>query len=106
MKVRWTYPDCEMSSSRHWNVQRHIQKQHGGTHEPISHDMIHYNRNTNLQNVCFPLGFSQSTSFSFLTPKEKSDERFYDFLEDKLLIPLRKVIEFKSLLTQVSAIQQ
>ena len=104
MKTRWSCPDCEMSSTRHWNVQRHIQKQHGGMHEPIGHDIIRYQKKTNPQNVCFPLG-TQSTSFSFLTPKEKS-ERFSDFLEDKLLIPLRKIIEFKSLLSQVSAIQQ
>ena len=93
-----------MFSTRHWNVERHIQRRHGGRFEPVSDDIIYYNKKIKTENTRFPLGQSQSTPLSFVTLKENS--RFTHFVEDKLLLPLRKAVEYKNLLNQLSLLQQ
>jgi hypothetical protein len=102
----WNCPFCEMSLNRHWNLKRHIQRQHGRMGEPISHDTEQSYKDIIPQNLSFPLGYSKSTSLPFLNRKGKSDEKFSDFLEDKILVPLRKMVEIRSLLSQLSIIQQ
>jgi hypothetical protein len=95
-----------MASTRHWNLQRHIQREHGGMYEPVRHETMQYIREMNLQNFHLPLDYSHSTSsFPFLTRKDKSDKKFSGILEDQNLL-LHKVIEFMSLRSQLFTIQQ
>ncbi len=55
----------------------------------------------------FPFAyFHHTSSLSFLSRKEKPHKSFSDFLEDQILQPLRKVVEYKNLLSQLSTIQQ
>jgi hypothetical protein len=106
MKTKWNCPNCEISSTRHWNLQRHIQRQHGGMYEPVRDEKMQYLEETNPQNFHLPLDYSHSTSsFPFLTRKDKSDKKFSDILEAQNLL-LRKVIEFMSLRSQLFTIQQ
>jgi hypothetical protein len=94
-----------MSSNRHWNVQRHIQRQHRTMSEPVRCDTMHYHKDTNPQNLHFPFAYFHDTSLSFLGRKEKPHKDFSDLLEDQILQPLRKVIEYKNLVSQLSTIQ-
>ena len=95
-----------MSLNRHWNLKRHIQRRHGGMGEPVNHDTMQYYKDMNPQNLSFPLGYSKSTSLPFLNRKGKSDEKFSYFLEYKILVPLRQMVEIKSLFSQLSIIPQ
>ncbi len=37
LRTKWVCPNCtELLPTRHWSVQRHIQRKHGGIGEPIS----------------------------------------------------------------------
>lgn len=37
LRTKWVCPNCtELSPTRHWSVQRHIQRKHDGVGEPIS----------------------------------------------------------------------
>jgi hypothetical protein len=106
MKTRWNCPNCDMSSIRHWSVQHHIQRQHGGMYESVGHETMQYLREMDPQNFHLPLDNSHSTSsFPFLTRKDKSDKKFSAIFEDQILL-LHKVIEFMSLRSQLFTIQQ
>jgi hypothetical protein len=102
MKAKWMCPNCEVFSKRHWNLQRHIQRRHRGIGEPISHDTLKYFRDMNSLNLRFPFDYSYASLFS---PKEKPQKKFSDLFEDQVLQPLRKVLEFKNLVSQLCVIQ-
>jgi uncharacterized C2H2 Zn-finger protein len=36
MKTQWRCPNCDMSSSRHWNVRRHVERSHDSNGQPVS----------------------------------------------------------------------
>ena len=95
-----------MSSTRHWNVERHIQRQHGGMDEPVRYDTMQYYKDMNSENFRFPFAYSHHPSSASLIPKEKSDKNFSEFLEHQILQPLRKMVEYKNLLGQLSTMQQ
>jgi hypothetical protein len=103
---KWNCPNCEMSSSRHWNVKRHIQRRHRTMGEPVSYETMQYYKDMTPQNLRFPLAYSHHTSLSFPTPKEKRHKTFLDVLKNQILPPLRKMVEQKNLLSQLSTIQQ
>ena len=106
MKTKiWNCPNCEMSSKRHGNVKRHIQRRHRTMGGPVSYDTMQYYKDMTPQNFRFPLAYSHHTSLSSPTPKEKPHKNFSDFLEEQILQPLRKVVEYKNLLSQLSTIQ-
>jgi hypothetical protein len=106
MRTKWSCSNCQMSSDRHYNVRRHIQRRHGGIGEPVSDDTLQYYKDINPQNYFFPIGYSHHASLSFLTRKEKPRKNFSDVLEHQFLQPVRKVVEFKNLLSELSNIQQ
>jgi hypothetical protein len=106
MKTGWNCPHCQISSSRHWNMQRHIDRRHGGTGEPVTYDTAQYYKDMNPQNFHFPLDYSHHASLSFLTRKGKSDKKFSEFLDDQILQPLRKMVEYKNLTSQLFTMQQ
>ena len=103
---KWNCPNCEMSSSRHWNVKRHIQRRHRTMGEPVNHDTMQHYNDMIPQNFRFPFAYSHHTSLSSLTRKEKPHKNFSDLLEDQILQPLRKMVEYKNLVSQLSAMQQ
>jgi len=105
MKTKWNCPNCEMSSTRRGNVKRHIRRRHKGMGGPVRYDTMQYYKDINPQNFLFPLAYSHHTSLSILTQKEKSHKNFSDLLEDQILQPLRKIVEYKDLLSQLSTIQ-
>ena len=75
--------------------------------QPVSNDTMQYYRDMNPQNLRFPFAyFHHTSSLSFLSRKEKPHKNFSDLLEDQILQPLRKVVEYKNLLGQLSTIQQ
>jgi hypothetical protein len=89
-----------MSSNRHYNVRRHIQRRHGGMGEPVRHETTQYYTDMNPQNFRFPFAYSHHVPSSSLR-KERSDKKFSDVLEDQILPPLRKMVEYKNLLSQL-----
>src|SRR5918994_319521 len=106
MKTKnWNCPNCEMSSSRHWNVKRHIQRRHRTMSQPVSNDTMQYYKDMNPQNFHFPFAYFHHALSSFLTRKEKTHKNFSELLEEQILQPLRKVVEYKNLLSQLSTIQ-
>ncbi len=103
---KWNCPNCEMSSKRRGNVKRHIKRRHRTMGEPVSYDTMQYYKDMTPQNFRFPLAYSHHTSLSSPTPKEKPHKNFSDFLEEQILQPLRKVVEYKNLVSQLSTMQQ
>lgn len=101
MRTKWKCSNCQMSSDRHYNVRRHIQRRHGGMGEPVSYDTMEYYTDMNPQKFQFPFDYSHHKSSSFLIQKEKSDKNFSDFIENQILQPLRKIVEYRSLLAQL-----
>ena len=95
-----------MSSTRRGNVKRHIKRRHRTMSQPVSDYTMQYYKDMNPQNLRFPFAYFHHTPLSFLTRKEKPHKNFSDFLEDQILQPLRKVVEYKNLLSQLSTIQQ
>lgn len=73
---KWNCPNCQMSSTRHWNMHRHIDRRHVGMGEPITDDTAQYYKDMNPQNFHFPFDYSHHTSLSFLTRKGKTDKKF------------------------------
>ncbi len=104
MTKKWNCPICEISSNRHWNMQRHISRLHGGMGEPVRHETTQYYTDMNPHNFCFPFDYSHHVPSSSLR-KERTDKKFSDVLEDQILQPLRKILEYKNLISQLSTIQ-
>jgi hypothetical protein len=105
MKPKWNCPHCEMSSTRQWNLRRHIARRHGGMDESGMYGTTQYYKDMNPENFGFPFAYSHYKSLSFLTQKEKSDKKFSDVLENQILQPLRKLVEYKNLISQLSTTQ-
>ena len=55
MKSKWNCSNCQMSSSRHYNVKRHILRMHDGMGEPVNDNTIEYYREANRHYLRFPL---------------------------------------------------
>jgi hypothetical protein len=106
MKPTWNCPHCQMSSTRHWNVQRHIHRRHGGMGEPVRSDNRRYYKDMNSQNFPSPFAYSYQTSMSIPAQEKKSHNNFSNVLENQILVPLRKMVEYKNLLSQLSTIQR
>jgi hypothetical protein len=103
MKCKWSCPECEMSSTRRYNVERHIRRIHNGIGEPLNDRNVQYHGEANRYNLRFPLDQFHHAYISPLTRKEKSNQKFSDLLEYQFLQPLRKMAEFKNLLSQLQS---
>jgi hypothetical protein len=106
MKPRWNCFHCQMSSTRHWNVQRHIGRRHGGMGEPVRSNNRRYYKDMDPQNFASPFAYSHHSSMSILAQEKKLHNNFSSVLENQILAPLRKMVEYKNLLRQLSTIQQ
>jgi hypothetical protein len=106
MKAKWECPNCIMSSTRHWNVTRHIERWHAGLGKPVSDNTRQYPTWTNPQsydnNPSWPSYFHKSKTFQ--THKYRR-HKTVDIMED-ILEPFRKAVEFKNLLNQLSSPRQ
>jgi hypothetical protein len=102
MKTQWHCSNCQMSSSRHWNIRRHIERNHKGFGQPVSDQYTNqYLRGMNSQTPYFPLSyhFSSSSLFSMFRNRNRTPDFF-----DRTLESLRKVVEFNNLLSQLAPI--
>jgi hypothetical protein len=87
-----------MSSSRHWNVKRHLYAKHNGIGEPICNDTNSSSNKVNLNSFN-----SSRTYYSYrndLNPIPKSFHKRDNFAEETLNI-LRKMVEYKNLLAEL-----
>jgi hypothetical protein len=100
LSTRWRCPNCEMSSKRHWNVERHIGRRHGGSGQPFNNDRILYDRLL-LQQQHIPL----TSYISNLDSTEKSYKKF-DLFVDRILKQYHILVEIKNLRDQLSTRQQ
>jgi hypothetical protein len=74
--------------------------------EAVSYDTMQYYKDMNPGMVHFPFVYSHHPYSSFLTRKKKSHTALSDFLENQILPPLRNMVEYKNLFSQLSSIQQ
>jgi hypothetical protein len=83
-----------MSSTRHWNLKRHISRRHGGIGEPLAHGSKFLYR-VNTQATPYFYG-------SLFSPVQKLDDQLFTnkFLDQNLTL-LRKLVEYKNLLGQL-----
>jgi hypothetical protein len=94
----WHCPYCKMSSSRHWNVKRHIYTKHNGVGEPVYN---HTNYSSNAANIkAFNTSYTYPHYSNDSSGIPKSFHKGYDFA-DTLINFMRKMVEFKSLLIQL-----
>jgi hypothetical protein len=106
LKTGWNCPNCQESSTRNWNIKRHIQRRHGGMGEPVRYGTMQYYKDMNPRNFHFPFAYSHHVPSSSLIRKKKSDNNFSEFLEHQILQPLRRMVEFKDLISQLFTTQQ
>jgi hypothetical protein len=95
----WNCPNCEgMSSSRLWNVKRHLYIKHNGIGEPICNKTNSSSNNVNIKAYNSPrINYRYPND---LNPIPKSFHKHYDFAEETLNF-LRKMVEYKNLLAQL-----
>jgi len=106
MKAKWECPNCLMSSTRHWNVTRHIDRWHAGSGKPVSDYTRQYPTRTNPKssdnNPRWPGYFHKSITFQ----AHKYQRHKTSDIMEHILEPLRKGVEFKNLLNQLSTPRQ
>jgi hypothetical protein len=97
-----------MRSTRHWNVERHILNRHGELGRPINgltKAGPHPKQYSDI-NASYILGSMISDVRNAQLSPQKSREqqpnkRFSDLLETMFLDPMRKIVEFNSLRSQL-----
>jgi hypothetical protein len=124
----WNCPHCGMRSTRHWNVERHIFRSHGGLGEPINgfgKTREQFKTDTNLQ---FRHGYYyNSHKWPPFLPVQLKEHGFHggtlkdgmrndndndndnksqwDFM-DKIIQPVKKALEFTRMLEELSLSNQ
>jgi hypothetical protein len=87
-----------MSSSRLWNVKRHLYTKHNGIGEPICNETNSSSNNVNIKAYSSPrINYRYPND---LNPIPKSFHKHHDFAEETLNF-LRKMVEYKNLLAQL-----
>jgi hypothetical protein len=96
------YPQCSMSSNRHWNVIRHLERTHDGVGIPLNQNDFSsiYKESASRERSLSPIAIASSIAAASLSSAHKQ-EKNYDPL-DHVLPALRKVAEFKTLLSELS----
>jgi hypothetical protein len=96
-----------MSSSRHWNVVRHLGRTHDGVGMPSNqHDFTSkmYKELASREGSLSPIAIASSIAAASISSTQKQEKKYDPF--DHILQPLRKAAEFKTLLSQLSASSQ
>jgi hypothetical protein len=97
------YPHCRMSSNRHWNVVRHLERRHDGVGVPLNQNDFApkmYKEFANQEPSLSATAVASSIAAASLSSAHKQ-EKNNDPL-DHVLPALRKVAEFKNLLSELS----
>jgi hypothetical protein len=94
------YPHCSMASNRHWNVIRHLERAHDGVGMPLNQNAKMYKEYASRERSLSPIAIASSIAAASLSSTQKQ-EKNYDPI-DRVLSPLRKAAEFKSLLSELS----
>ena len=110
MRTTWSCPRCPMSSTRHWNVRRHISRIHDGVGEPTSGFMMRqYDRNPNSTARGFNYSrptFHRSGSASHFysqdrtSTKEQGSKTLAESMEE-FMEPMKKLLEYLNTLNQL-----
>jgi hypothetical protein len=100
LSTKWKCLNCEMSSTRHWNVERHISRWHGGSGQPFNNDRILYDRLLLLQQHI------PSTSYISNPDSTQKSYKKFDLFVDRILKHYHTLVEIKNLRDQLSTRQQ
>ena len=101
------HPYCSMSSSRHWNVIRHIGRRHDGLGVPINQNDFTskpYKESANRERSQPLSAIASSLAAASLSSAQKQQKNIDPF--DYILPRLRKTAELKNLLSQLSTRSQ
>jgi hypothetical protein len=120
----WNCPHCSMGSTRHWNVERHIFRLHGGLGEPINGSGKTRKQSKADMNLQFRHGYYDNTNkWPPFLPVQFKEHRFHggtlkdgmrndnhnksqwDFM-DKIIEPVKKALEFTKMLQELSISNQ
>ena len=99
------YPYCSMSSSRHWNVIRHIGRRHDGLGLPLNQNDFTskpYKESANQERSQPLSAIAWSLAAASLSSAQKQEKNIDPF--DYILPRLRKTAEVKNLLSELSPI--
>jgi hypothetical protein len=89
-----------MSSTRHWNVEHHISRWHGGSGQPFNNDRILYDRLLLLQQHI------PSTSYISNPNSTQKSYKKFDLFVDRILKQYHRLVEIKNLRDQLSTRRQ
>jgi hypothetical protein len=114
MKTTWMCPRCRMSSTRHWNVRRHISRIHDGIGEPTSGFIVRqYDPKSTARgiNYSWPTFHYSGRGSYFYTQDRTSakEQRSKTLIQsmDEFIEPMKKLVEYQNILNQfVLALQQ
>lgn len=96
------HPYCSMSSSRHWNVIRHIARRHDGLGAPLNQNDFtskSYKESANRERSLSPSVIASSLAAASLSSAQKQQKNIDPF--DYILSHLRKTAELKNLHSQL-----
>jgi hypothetical protein len=75
----WNCPHCHMGSPRHWNVERHILRLHGGLGEPVNEFGKTREQCQMDMNLQFGYGnYHNSQKYPSFVPAQFKESRFSD----------------------------
>src|SRR3989442_281177 len=101
------YPHCRMSSNRHWNVTRHLQRTHDGVGMPLNKNDFTskmYKESASREGSLSALAIASSIAAASISSTQKQEKKYDPF--DHILQPLRKAAEFKTLFSELSSSSQ
>jgi hypothetical protein len=100
------YPQCSMSSNRHWNVMRHLERTHDRVGMPLNQNDFTsmYKESPSRERSLSPTAVASSVAAASLSSAHKQEKN--NDLLDHVLPALRKVAEFKNLLSELSPSSQ
>ena len=89
IKPKWNCPNCPMSSTRHWNVLRHINRWHAGLGRPVSNYARQYRTDEDYEEIIKDC---------------KARKRDYEY--EMNVIPVNFSMEHKSMLGNVKMLME
>jgi hypothetical protein len=122
-RLKWCCPHCSQTSSRYWNLKKHIERRHQGIGRPIREDEWHYTHTasttmhfipdmTSFQNNNnnYDLNYkryTQTFSASPYSKKEEDTSKKRDILDEFLefwrpiIQKMKEVLEIKNFLNEL-----
>jgi hypothetical protein len=97
LSSKWRCPNCEKSSTRRWNLQRHISRWHDGSGQPFKNDRILYDRLLLQQQQHIP----PTTSYISNPDLTQKSYKKFDLFVDRILKHYHTLVEIKNLRDQL-----